>query len=365
MIRPQEFKPLLPQPKSRAFTQRPVLRIAGRVVVGAVLLMGTFSMWVRHELFTPYDHEYLSDTISIPRGAGMRAIVGTLVDARIIRFRLPTLLWLKLSGGARSLKAGEYSFPSPISPVEVLARIERGEVVKRKAVIPEGRNRFEIAEDLAATGLADEQTFLALTSDASLIRDIDPNATSLEGYLFPDTYLYNSETTPRELIAAMVARFREVFTPELHSLAASRQLSIHDVVTMASMIEKEARLDNERPAIAAVFYNRLKHGMPLASDPTFVYAAILANDYDGDVNNPAHRQRNSPYNTYLNTGLPPGPIASPGTKSIMAAFYPAQNDYLYFVADGTTGGHRFSRSEQEHQRNVTIYRRQLRSLRSP
>lgn len=322
-------------------------------------------MWVRHELFTPHEHEYTTNTISISRGSGMRSIVETLVRAQIIRFRLPTLVWLELSGGSRSLKAGEYNFPSPITPVEVLARIERGEAVKRKLVIPEGLNRFEIAADLAQTGLADQQAFLALTSDPSPIRDLDPDATSLEGYMFPDTYLYNSETTPHELIAAMVARFREVFTPQLQALAASKQLSMHEVVTMASIVEKEARLDKERPLIATVFYNRLKKEMPLASDPTFVYAAILAGDYDGDVNNPMYRQRNSPYNTYLRPGLPPGPIASPGTKSILAALYPAQTDFLYFVSDGATGGHLFSRTEQEHQRNVALYRRQRRTLQAP
>lgn len=365
MFRPQVFKPSPPSPKRQAHRMSPALKYTAWVLIGVIILLGAMCVWISHELFAPFDHNRAATTVIIPRGLGMRAIVEALVRAEVIRFRLPTLVWLEISGTARSLKAGEYSFPSPITPMGVLARIERGDVVRHKIVVPEGHNRFDIASTLAQTGLTDERTFRSMMDEPALIRTLDPAATSLEGYLFPDTYLYNSETSPRELVSGMVARFREVFTPQLQAFASSRNLTVHQVVTMASMIEKEARLDKERPLISAVFYNRLKKGIPLASDPTFVYSAVLAGDWDGDVNNPRYRQRNSPYNTYFHAGLPPGPIASPGTKSIMAALYPAQADYLYFVADGSTGGHLFSRTEKEHQRNVALYRKQRRMMQLP
>jgi UPF0755 protein len=199
--------------------------------------------------------------------------------------------------------------------------------------------------------------------DQTPVENIAPEARNLEGYLFPDTYNYSSKTTPEELVRAMVNRFDEVFTPEWATRASQLGLTVHQVVTLASIIEKEAKVPDERPHMASVFFNRLKMGMLLGSDPTFIYAAILANDYDGNPNQPRHRTRLSPYNTYLVAGLPPGPIASPGRASLEAALYPDNTDDLYFVVSGTGGRHKFSRSAAEHDIAVQEYRRQQREAR--
>src|SRR5262249_7439059 len=174
----------------------------------------------------------------------------------------------------------------------------------------------------------------------------------------PDTYVYSVKTTPHDLVRAMVNRFEEVFTPEWSMRAGELGMTVHQVVTLASIIEREAKVADERPHMASVFFNRLKRGMPLASDPTFIYAAILAGDYDGNPNQPRHRQRISQYNTYINVGLPPGPISSPGRASIEAVLYPDQTDDLYFVVNGAEGRHKFSRTEAEHDAAKKEYYRQ-------
>lgn len=301
--------------------------------------------------------------VTVHPGTGTREIVGALQNAGIVGDQSAVLIWLAVTGRGKSLKAGDYEFKSPISPVEALDKIQRGDVATRRVTIPEGYNRYDVAETLAEkTGLGSRDRFLALTGDPTLVRDIDPDAGTLEGFLFPDTYEYTPRTTPEELIAMMVGRFRKVYTemPEFSQVAATRRMTVHELVTLASMIEEEARVDEERPVIASVFYNRLAKNMRLASDPTFVYAALLANDYDGNVNNPKHRSRLSPYNTYAFDGLPPGPIANPGMKSIQAVLAPEDTQYLYFVVNGTEGRHKFSRTVAEHEAAVAEYRRQQR-----
>ena len=198
--------------------------------------------------------------------------------------------------------------------------------------------------------------------DQTPIERIAPTARNLEGYLFPDTYNYNSKTTSADFIRAMVNRFEEVFTPEMSERANQLGLTVNQVVTLASIIEKEAKVPDERPHMASVFFNRMKRGMPLGSDPTFIYAAILAGDYDGNPNQPRHRNRVSSYNTYVVSGLPPGPIASPGRASLEAVLHPDKTDDLYFVVNGTGGRHKFSRTAAEHEAAVEEYRRQQREL---
>jgi len=321
-------------------------------------LIASFAVWTFYELRTPLVHQPADKSVIIDRGLGTRAIIDRLYDAGIISSRVPVLLYTKLHYG-KAIKAGEYRFQSPITPIEAIGKMERGEVVQYHVTIPEGYNRFDIANRLAETGKADATTFLALTADPSLISDLDPEARDLEGYLFPDTYTYTYETTPQELVKQMTERFRSVFNVGWRE-RANQISSIHNIVTMASIIEKEAKNPDERPVIASVFYNRLKKNMLLETDPTFIYAAILANDYDGNVNNPRHRTRRSPYNTYVTQGLPPGPIASPGRRSLEAALYPAETDFYYFVATGVDGSHHFSRSIDEHNRAVAQYRQQIR-----
>jgi UPF0755 protein len=341
-------------------------RVRGVLGIAIVLLFALVvaAVWFHVELTTRRELAEPSLLVTVEPGMGTREIVARLASAGVVPDQTALLLWLTATGQGRSLKAGDYEFKSPVSPLEAIDKIRRGEVATRKVTIPEGMNRFAIAQTLAEkTGLGSREGFLALTGKPGLIRDLDPDASTLEGYLFPDTYEYTSKTTPEELVGQMVARFREVYfaRPEIAQHAAERHLTLHQVMTLASMVEEEAKVDDERPIIASVFYNRLEKNMKLASDPTFVYAALMVDDYDGDVNNPKHRARVSPYNTYMFEGLPPGPIANPGVKSIEAALTPADTDYLYFVVNGREGRHKFSRTVEEHEAAVQDYRRQQRA----
>jgi UPF0755 protein len=312
----------------------------------------------------PVEHQSAERIISIEPGTGTQAIIARLTEAGIVTHPTALKLYLRLTGRAAGLKAGDYSFASPISPLQAIEKIRRGEVHLERVTIPEGYNHFEIAETLAAkTGKATAEEFLRIMNDQTPIENIAPEARDLEGYLFPDTYNYSPKTTAEELVKAMVNRFEEVFTPEWSMRASELGMTVHQIVTLASIIEKEAKVPDERPRMASVFYNRLKLKMALGSDPTFIYAAILAGDYDGNPNQPRHRTRFSPYNTYQVAGLPPGPIACPGRASLEATLYPDETDYLYFVVNGTVGRHKFSRTAAEHDMAVQEYRTQQRELR--
>jgi UPF0755 protein len=305
---------------------------------------------LRTTVSKPVKHESADRLISIEPGTGTQAIIARLSEAGIISNPTALKIYLRATGSSGGLKAGDYKFASPISALQAIDKIRRGEVYLERITIPEGYNRFEIAETLAAkTRKATAGEFLSIMEDQSPVEKIAPEARNLEGYLFPDTYSYSSKTTAEDLIKSMVGRFEEVFKPEWATRASQLGMSVHQIVTLASIIEKEAKIPDERPRMASVFYNRLKLGMPLGSDPTFIYAAILSHDYDGNPNQPRHRTRLSPYNTYQVAGLPPGPISSPGRASLEAALYPDNTDYLYFVVNGTAGQHKFSRTAAEHE----------------
>jgi UPF0755 protein len=250
----------------------------------------------------------------------------------------------------RSLKAGEYSFDHPASAIEVYERLSRGDIVIHTVIIPEGYNIWEIAAAIQAAGLGAQQDFLNVAQhDTALISDLDPQAKSLEGYLFPDTYEFTRTQSTTDMAAMMVRRFRQ----EAHKIGLASDL--HRTVTLASIVEKETAAPEERPLVASVYENRLQRGIALDADPTVIYAALLRNGYRGTIYE-SDLASTSPYNTYKFPGLPPGPIANPGEASLLAAMHPAQSDYLYFVSDNN-GHHRFARTEQEHERNVAAYRR--------
>lgn len=350
-----------------ARTGKPRRRLLKATLVLFILVIAIGAgglLWLRSTVNRPVEHQSADRIINIEPGTGTHAIIARLSEAGIVRNPTALKLYLRLTGGASGLKAGDYKFASPISPLQAIDKMRRGEVFLERVTIPEGYNRFEIAETLATkTGKATVAEFLRIMDDQTPIENIAPEARNLEGYLFPDTYNYSSKTTPEDLVAAMVNRFDELFTPEWTTRASQRGLTINQVVTLASIIEKEAKMPDERPHIASVFFNRLRIGMPLASDPTFIYAAILAKDYDGNPNQPRHRTRLSPYNTYIVPGLPPGPIASPGRASLEAVLYPDNTDDLYFVVNGTGGRHKFSRTAAEHDIAVQEYRRQQREAR--
>lgn len=329
-----------------------------------VLAAGGFALWVRRTVTTPVEHDSADKIVTVDQGAGTVGVVTRLAESGVISHPLALKIYLRITGRGGNLKAGDYKFPSPVSPLQAIEKIRRGEVFLERVTIPEGYNRFDIAETFATkTGKATKEEFLRLMEDTTSIKRLAPDARNLEGYLFPDTYNYNSKTTPQDLVHAMVNRFDEVFAPEWSVRASQLGLTVHQVVTLASIIEKEAKMPDERPHIASVFFNRLQRGMPLASDPTFIYPAIVAGDYDGNPNQLRYRNRYSPYNTYMITGLPPGPIASPGKASLEAVLHPDQTDDLYFVVNGTEGRHKFSRTAAEHEAAVADYRRQQREQR--
>ena len=328
------------------------------LIVAAVAAAG---WWLYRGFTRPVAFSQSDQLVTIKPGASAQSIVAQLHEIGIVKQPSLFALYLRLKGKGGQLKPGVYKFSSPMSPLEAIDKIERGDVAFERFTIPEGFNRFDIAAALAEkTGKASEQDFLRLMNNPKAIAKHAPQAKNLEGYLFPDTYNYTPDASPEELISMMVNRFEDVFTPAWATRASELHLTVHQVITLASIIEEEARVPEDRAKISSVIHNRLKIRMPLACDPTFIYAAQIANDYDGNPNQPRHRQRVSPYNTYIFSGLPPGPIASPGKASIEAALYPADTAYLYFVANGIDGRHLFSRTAAEHEAAVAEYRRNLR-----
>lgn len=292
--------------------------------------------------------------ISIPPGTTTRGIASLLKQHGIIRSRYAFVIYHAVKGG--TLKAGLYRFDHPAQIAEIDARLHRGDVYTIGVTIPEGANLFDIAQRLQTAGFGPKEKFLAAAhTNVSLIADLDPQASSLEGYLFPDTYHFSPLATPTEIQQAMIHRFRQV-AQELNFDGDT-----HRVVTLASLVERETPIPSERPLVASVFVNRLQKGMPLMTDPSVIYADLLAGDYRGTIYQ-SDLQSDSPYNTYKHAGLPPGPICSPGKVSLEAAMRPAQTDYLYFVAAGAdpSGKSRFSATLEEHAHDVAEYRKSLR-----
>lgn len=311
-------------------------------------VVGT-AVWLGYGLSLPTGPKGQEKFVLLRPGSSARHIARELRNEGVIRSPAVFLLWHEWRGRP-ALKAGEYKFDHPASARSVYDRIVAGDIYVHTVVIPEGFNTFDIANAIQAAGLGSSDDFLAIArSDVSLISDLDPHAPSLEGYLFPDTYEFTRTQSLHDMAAAMVRRFRQ----------ETRQLGLntnfHDVVTMASIVEKETAVPAERPLVAGVFDNRLNRKIVLATDPTVIYAALLAGRYNGAIHQ-SDLQSDSPYNTYRHAGLPPGPICNPGRDSLQAAMQPASSDFLYFVSDNN-GHHRFARTMQEHSRNVAAYRR--------
>jgi len=258
---------------------------------------------------------------------------------------------LRITRGG-TLKAGEYRFDRPATPIEIFDRLRRGDVFTIALVIPEGYNIFDIAGAVQAAGLGSSASFLeAARKHTELIAEWSPNAESLEGFLFPDTYKFNRHTTELQMLGAMVKRFAEVATRLQIPPADAKR-----IVTVASLVEREVHVKAERPIVAGVFENRLRAGMPLQTDPAVIYASLLRGTWTGVIHQ-SELHSDSPYNTYVHQGLPPGPICNPGIASLQAALHPAETDYMYFVAnpDGST---KFARGLEEHNTNVEAYRQE-------
>jgi UPF0755 protein len=323
-------------------------RIIGTALLVALLAVG----FVAFRLTRPYRSFSGDLVLDFPRGTSAQAIARTLAQNGVVPGRWYFLLARALERG-RTLQAGEYRFNRAASPLEVFGRIARGDVFYYELVVPEGWTMFDIGAAVEQLGLFPAVSFVAAARDPSLIRDLDPRAPTLEGYLFPNTYRLNHKTTPELLCRMMTARFRAVW----QSLQTSSRT--HDTVTLASLVEKEGKLPQERPLIAAVFENRLRIGMKLDCDPTTIYAAILDQRYRGTIYR-SDLDSDNPYNTYRHAGLPPGPIANPGLASLRAVLQPAASEDLYFVLrpDGA-GAHEFSKTIAAHQAATERYRRGL------
>ena len=324
--------------------------VAKLVALAVVIAAGAIAYF----LMSPYQGFRGDAFVRFAHGTGTMEMGRELAETGVIRS--PWEFWMEraLHGGAK-LQAGEYRFNKPATPGGVYGRIARGDVYYVEFTVTEGSNMFDIAQKLDATGLIPAADFLRAASDTRPIRDLDPFAKSLEGYLFPSTYRLNHSTTAAQFCREMTDQFRK----QWHKIDAGKQTRVHDMITLASMVEKETGVPAERPLVAGVFVNRLKKGMRMECDPTTIYAALLENRYR-DVIHKSDLESQNPYNTYQHAGLPPGPIANPGAQSIAAALAPADTDYLYFVAKPEGGGHNFSSTLSDHEKSTREYRKKAR-----
>jgi UPF0755 protein len=323
------------------------LRALIKLFLIVVLAVGGWVAWLVHAPVTPP----ANTSLLLHSGYSTRHIAAELKTAGVIRSEIAFRLW-HLLHPKPSLKAGEYRFERAATLPQVYERIARGDIYFHVVTIPEGYTMFDIAKAMEDAGLGSAADFLQVAeTQTQLISDLAPEATSLEGYLFPNTYQFTRTESLEEMAAAMVHQFRAV------AQEIGLNTDIPRVVTMASIVEKETAAPEERPLVASVYYNRLAQNMALDADPTVIYAELLAGTYLGSLHHD-DMAVNSPYNTYRFPGLPPGPIGNPGRSSLEAALHPDNSKFLYFVSNGN-GHHRFARSLEEHNRNVAAYRRSL------
>jgi UPF0755 protein len=305
--------------------------------------------WVVRTPFGPGQETF----VDIAPGTAITQMAEQLKSAGVVRSAVAFEAYKVLKGGV--LKAGVYRFDGAVPLGEVYARLHRGDVYTKTLVIPEGYNMFDIATAVAKSGLASRADFLkAATTQTELIAAWNPHAASLEGFLFPDTYRFSPHATATDMVAMMVRRFDQVAAKIGLTGGGLPGDQVFRDVTMASLVEREVHVASERAVVAGVFENRLASGMPLQTDPTVVYASILAGTWTGTIHQ-SELHADSPYNTYAHAGLPPGPICNPGMASLMAALHPDRNEFLYFVA-GSDGGTKFAATLAEHNANVAAYR---------
>jgi UPF0755 protein len=331
-------------------SKRGCFRTFVTLAVLAVIVLGVlaFAVW---ELMTPYQGYQQEVFIELEHGTSTKQLAAELESSGVIRSRYAFLLWRALHPGA-PLQAGEYHFDKPLTPGEVFDRIRRGLIFYEELTVPEGSNMFDIAELLKTLRSVQSIDFLKAAANPASIRDLDPQAPSLEGYLFPSTYRVTRKTTATELCQQMTGEFRR----QWRTLTGGPGVDVHRMVTLASLVEKETAAPLERPLIAAVFQNRLRASMPLQCDPTVVYAALRSHTYRGTIFR-SDLASTDAYNTYTHTGLPPGAIANPGAAALKAALDPPEVAYLYFVAKpGSVGQHNFSSTLAQHEAAVKAYR---------
>jgi len=341
----------------RRRTAKAVVLLAA-VILLAGLAAAALRLWYVYVTPVPGPAGVDKVVLEVEKGSGVRRVATELARAGVVRSPWPLLFGYKVSSRGRSVKAGEYEFAFPLAPREALRMLVEGRVRLYLLTVPEGLTGPEVGDILARHDFVSDGGFAAAFRNVALIADWDPAADDLEGYLFPDSYSVPRGTSTADVVADMVAEFRRVNDEGRRRRAAELRLTVREVVTLASLIEEETALPEERPRVAAVFHNRLRLGMKLDCDPTIIYAMRRDGTYRGrllkkDLDYP------SPYNTYRRAGLPPGPICSPGLTSLDATLHPAVDDSLYFVARGD-GSHVFNRSLRDHQEAVRRFQLQNR-----
>ena len=349
--------------------------VLGSLTAAAAAVGGT-ALWVKRAMNLPHEHGKANDYITIEKGTAPAAVIGRLVSEGVIENGTPVMLYLRTVGDASKIKAGDYRFKSPITPLEVLADLEKGEERTTRLIIPEGFTKFDIAErivqfrvnmqrpedreELSSVSGDYKTVVLDLMNDTALIRDISPEAKNLEGYMYPSTYDIAPDAAPGKIIQTMVEQFRKIWKPEWTEKAKSMGRTPHEIVTIASLIETETGVPAERPIVASVIYNRLTKRIPLGIDQTNVYIAKMQGRWDGTIHK-SDLEVVSPYNTRKFPGLPPGPISNVSESSIEAALNPAQTDYIFYVRNVqlNDGSHWFYASAADFERGKAEYQRWL------
>lgn len=331
------------------------LKIFKWTLLVALFLVLIWVSWFTYEFSSVPKGSPEIVTFEVKTGETAKDIAKNLEELGLIRSGRAFVLGYRLFYSGESLKAGEYTIQLPLSPKNILFALSEGKVKLYPVTIPEGLTRREIAQHLESTLSIDREEFLKLSDDVSLISDLDPEAKNLEGYLFPETYLFPKDPDAEIIVVTMIAQFRKVFKETWRERAAEVGMSMREIVILASLIEEETSLPEERSLISGVFHNRLRIGMKLDCDPTIIYVLKEEGRFEDRLRTNDLKLDTS-YNTYLYGGLPPGPIDNPGKDSLEAALYPAEVNYLYFVSKND-GSHHFSRTFREHQNAVNKYQR--------
>lgn len=341
-----------------------LVKILFIILLLTFLAVAGVSYWLYSSMTTPHTHDKTAQYIVIEKGSTPNQIITRLAAEGVLPGATAVQIYLRTFGDAGALKAGEYQFESPITPMQVLKELEKGEDRTTKLTIPEGFTRFDIAKRIAEkfpqNPPMDDKAILSLMEDTSLVKDIAPDAKNLEGYMYPSTYSFPKETTSKDIVKKMVEQFRRIWKPEWSDQAKALGRTPQEIVTIASLIETESGVESERPIVASIIYNRLNRSIPLGIDQTVVYIAKMQNRWDGTINR-SDLDVDSPYNTRKYGGLPPGPISSVSESALKAALNPAKTDYLYYVrnVELDDGSHKFYSSAAEFEKGKAEYQRWL------
>ncbi len=333
-----------------------ILKVIKTALIISAVIPLLLSVWFSIEFYAKPRTAPKKILFVVESGKGVQSIAQNLKDDGVIKKTWPFLMGYKIYFASKSLKAGEYELNLPLSSKKILNILSEGKVLVHPVTIAEGLTRREIAQHLDSLGIVEEEDFIEAATRTDLLGSYDIEAENLEGYLFPETYHFTRGTPAENIISTLISQFKSVFTEEWRKRAIDINMTPRKVVTLASLIEKETSIPEERKLVSAVFHTRLRIKMKLDCDPTIIYAMKEQGTYEGRLLR-KHLKLDSPYNTYLNRGLPPGPICNPGRAALEAALYPSKEKYLYFVSRND-GSHVFSRTFDEHQNAVRKYRRQ-------